>query len=744
MVETVSAQLLSAGKSGGAAPQGLEPGTELRAKVEANLPNGVVRLTTADAKVDLRVPSPLPVGGDVTVTVSGSKQQPTVQITTSNSPATPPPPNGSQSAGQAKPASVPTPQQPPATGNGALSRPAPVLAQILQAGGALPVGSNPTANIPANTVKTLLQALPVGTTPTAPTGSAPAPQTPVSVAPPGNSTPPPTGSPAGNVQPQQPQQPQQAQARPPQSAASLPASNTASVPPGSAPASAPNVLPPTAALPTGSNPLPTSAQTTPPVQAGNTLPNAGATLPQALPAGAGQNAGAQGAVPLGSGAVPAQSSGQPISNLSANSQVIPPPPGPQSAVGQGATAPQGSVPLPQTGSLTGSAQGARPQTILNTPQAGQLASGTTSTVLQSGGARTSLYPVQGTPQAVNAGAQAASAANSPLQQAANVVRQPLAEQQAGVGALFAQIGSLMAVQGAAKVSLPDSVQKAMQQILGLRVGSGQTGGQTGTQGGAQSGAQGSAQSGLAQNLQKAVLQSGQFREASLLRPGSDLPGAQTDLKSALLSFKGLLQRFGAEAQIVKPAQQPSVPSKKGGPQGQAQHAARGASAGSAPQVLQSLLQDTDAALARMRLTQLVNSGLAGDDGPQTASSRPMDVVLELPLALGQETAVMQMQVGRDGGGSDGDEDGEPAWRLRFALDLTATGPLEAAISLRGGGTYVSLWVDRKDTLEALKGVSETMEAAFAHAGLDLQELRFIRGLPPRTAAKYGALIDRQS
>lgn len=740
MVETVSAQLLSAGKSGGAAPQGLEPGTELRAKVEANLPNGVVRLTTADAKVDLRVPSPLPVGGDVTVTVSGSKQQPTVQITTSNSPATPPPSDGSQGAGPARPASVPTPQQPPATGNGALSRPAPVLAQILQAGGVLPVSPGPAANIPVNTVQTLLQALPVGTTPTAPTGSTPAPQTPVSVAPPGNSTPspaPPTGKPAGNVQPQQPQQ---AQARPPQSAASLPASNTASVPTGSAPASAPNVPPPTAALPTGSNPLPTGAQTTPPVQAGNALPNAGATLPQTLPAGAGQNAGAQGAVPLGSGAVPAQSSGQPISNLSVNSQVIPPPPRPQSAVGQGAAAPQGSAVLPQTGSLTESAQGVRPQTVLNTPQTGQLASGTTSTVLQSSGARTSLYPVQGAPQTVNAGAQAASAANSPLQQAANVVRQPLAEQQAGVGALFAQIGSLMAAQGAAKVSLPDSVQKAMQQILGLRVGSGQTGGQTGTQ----SGTQGGANSGLAQNLQKAVLQSGQFREASLLRPGSDMPRAQTDLKSALLSFRGLLQRFGAEAQIVKPAQQPSVPSKKGGPQGQAQHAARGASAGSAPKVLQSLLQDTDAALARMRLTQLVNSGLAGDDGPQTTSSRPMDVVLELPLALGQETAVMQMQVGRDGGGSDGDEDGEPAWRLRFALDLTATGPLEAAISLRGGGTYVSLWVDRKDTLEALKGVSETMEAAFAHAGLDLQELRFIRGLPPRTAAKYGALIDRQS
>jgi len=37
-----------------------------------------------------------------------------------------------------------------------------------------------------------------------------------------------------------------------------------------------------------------------------------------------------------------------------------------------------------------------------------------------------------------------------------------------------------------------------------------------------------------------------------------------------------------------------------------------------------------------------------------------------------------------------------------------------------------------------------MEASFADAGLDLKELRLIRGLPPRTAALYGARVDRQS
>jgi len=210
-----------------------------------------------------------------------------------------------------------------------------------------------------------------------------------------------------------------------------------------------------------------------------------------------------------------------------------------------------------------------------------------------------------------------------------------------------------------------------------------------------------------------------------------------------LSFRALLQNLGALPEIVRPAGQPPAPSRQGSPQGQPPQAAGGYWAGAAPQNLQALLKETDQSLARLRMTQLANTGLAQDSGPQSAS-RPMDLVLELPLALGQETAVLQMQIGRDGAGNRDDGDAEPGWRLRFALDLTATGPLEAAVSLRGGGTFASLWIDRKDTFDRLSAIRETMEASFADAGLDLKELRLIRGLPPRTAALYGARVDRQS
>ena len=750
MVETVSAQFLPTAKTGGAAPQGLEPGTEVRAKVEANLPNGVVRLATSGARLELRVPSPLPVGGDVTVTVSGSRQQPAIQITTSSAAPsgtaaiTPPPQNTGQAASHS--GKMPPP---PIPGTGSLTAGGSNPAQTLPTGGVLPGGASATGAQPVNTVQTLLQAFPATGVPGgagAPSATAaPAPNAGTGgnpAAPPQN---PPGGPPGGVSQPGLPRQGQPLTPQAPSSsgqpgaAAQRPASMQG-VSMTSGPAGGPN--------PSGTAPPPQSGPSTGPQQAhhsglsnlvqgqtsGTVVPGSRAPTAPQVASGAGQPQ-PQPMTPSAGGGVPLTNAGTGVTSP------IPPPQGAvQNAAPGGGTVP-GSVSGFQTvqGQASGSAGNAQ-NAIVQTGGvvSQQSAGGGTSVGLTQGGSTTNPYVAKadaGGMQSMPGNARSASP-NGPLQQAASVLRQPLAEQQAGMGALFAQIGALTAAQGANKVSLPDPVQKAMQQILGLRFGSAQASGSA-----SNAGPTGNA-SALAQNLQKAVQQSGQFREASLAKTDGALPNTSTDLKSTLMSFRNLLQRFGAEAQIVKPARQPVVPSRQGRPQGQAPQSA--ASAGSAKQVLQGLLQDTDAALARIRMTQMVNSGLASDDAPQTTATRALDIVLEVPMVLGQETAVMQMQIGREGGGTQDDENEDPAWRLQFALDLTATGPLEAAVSLRGGGTYVSLWIDRKETLDAFSGLKETMEAAFAHAGLDLQELRFMRGLPPKTAAKYGALIDKQS
>ncbi|WP_420411196.1 flagellar hook-length control protein FliK [Roseibium sp.] len=850
MVETVSAQPLPATAQSGTVAQDLEPGTELRAKVDANLPGGVVRLTSEAKTVELRVPAPLPVGSDVTITVSGTKQQPSIVLTpqtgAGNAPAAgqppaqqvpssgTPPPVAQPSA----PASSPQPA-PPATG---LPQPAPVVTQFLQATGVLPQTGQ--TGIPAQTPAPLM----------------PSPSTPLHQVLPPNAAPVPGGAAnAGLGQPATGQagtNPLSTQGTIPVSNPS-PAAGTGITSTGATPTTSfqsgqggvtttsgnPVVLgqPPAGALQAGQG-APLGAGT--PIGGGPTggttsvLGNTSLGVPVAGASGASLTTGTQSAaapLPASTGASAAsfaaqpnnpaaaqtvvQSGAQTVAQPSAgNGPVLPggpsglpsaatipvggerganiPPtatgpvaPGPSASVQAGGPPPPVNLaqPTPGGASPTGAvpASGAQQLPGGQAPQASPLPVNPAGTGGQAAISGSGQPPVPAAPPAAPTGpagpapglsaglasqvmtpqsgfsatspsgasavqlpAQAYSAAKTampagpavggvastagsvgttpatPVQQAANVLRQPLSEQQASLGALFAQIGSLMSAQSAGKVSMPDAVQKAMQQILGLRLNSSQP--VTGT------------------SLQQAVRQSGQFKEGQVpLQTG----GQQTplpDLKNALLSFKSLLQQLGAEPAVRFPARQPAPPSRHGSPQGQAPQTSSGYWAGSAPQNLQSLLQETDAALARMRLAQLVNGGLAGDDGPQAATGKPMDAVVELPIAFGQETAVMQMQIGRDGGGQNGEEAGEPAWRLRFALDLTATGPLEAAVSLRGGGTFVSLWVDRKETLDLLTGQQETMEAAFADAGLDLQELRFIRGLPPKTAAKYGALINRQS
>ncbi|MGS4884605.1 flagellar hook-length control protein FliK [Roseibium sp. MB-4] len=905
MVETVSAQPLPANTQGGTAPQALQPGTELRAKVEANLPGGVVRLSSDAKSIDLRVPSPLPVGSNVTLSVSGTRQQPAVVLTPDSSaakPATPTPPqNIGQSAAtqptaaspqtpatqpaasapppQANTQGSPQPQQPaqqtgqqlpqqapPPTGQPAgqpqpsqqpagqptLPRPAPVLAQFLQATGVLPQPAQPGGAVQPQLPGQILtqpaapgqpavpnQAqvsgqLPAGTVPPQPappsgSGQAPLPAQgagtggPVAGAPiistaQGTVVP---ALPSGGPAPGTPGAPVSAQSGP-QTTVSVPSGTGGQIPsqgaggplpgglvsgtqvsgqqvsgpqasgPLQAGATSPTQVPPggsTLAAAQAGTPLPAAGGAplqspgTGPIPTAPVTPQTGQPLPAGLPAGAPTTIGAPGVPPTSgqpaaSQAVP-QTGAFPTSVTLASGQTLPAQGAPGAAAGaQASVAPPVSA-LPPQGAPKG---GVISQTVSTAGQGGAVgtgavpppAAGGPQVAVQSGGqalpqpavnqtvvtARPSSTPAAGTPaqsanvQAgpsppVSASAQSqaqayvsakpgmatpgqtaiasqggGSAASTPVQQAAAALRQPLAEQQASLGNLFAQIGSLMSAQAAGKASVPDAVQKAMQQILGLRLNSGQqiTG----------------------QALQQAVRLSGQGGEGRLPLPAGAQQSPVPDLKTALLVFRGLLQSLGAEPAVRFPARQPAPASRSSGPQGQAPQTSSGYWAGSAPQNLQSLLQETDAALARMRLTQLTNAGLAGDDGPQAAAAKPMDTVLELPLALGQDTAVMQMQIGRDGGGNSADENDEPAWRLRFALDLTATGPLEAAVSLRGGGTYISLWVDRKETLDLLSGLQETMEAAFADAGLDLQELRFIRGLPPKTAAKYGALINRQS
>ncbi|MBO0344714.1 flagellar hook-length control protein FliK [Roseibium sp. CAU 1637] len=322
----------------------------------------------------------------------------------------------------------------------------------------------------------------------------------------------------------------------------------------------------------------------------------------------------------------------------------------------------------------------------------------------------------------------------------------LTKQQSSLSGVFAQAAALQVAvsQGAVNVSPP--VRQVLQQLLGLRLGGSEAGSVTG------------------EDLQKAV---GQTGLASNTGQAAATGGGGGDVKSLLMQLKNLLQDEGIETKAPRPLSQPVLPSLTALPKGQIQQSLQqlianitggvqggskaGAAGGTAAQhsdlskqALEGLAKEADSALARIRATQMVTRGLLSDDSTQMTSRTPMDVVMELPLTLGQETAIMQMQIGRDRDAQDEGDDAGNAWRLRFAVDTIQTGTVEASVALRKDGTYISLWLERPDTYDSLFAERTQLEATFANAGMDLQELRFIRGLPAASKARAGARVNKQS
>ncbi|WP_346914268.1 flagellar hook-length control protein FliK [uncultured Roseibium sp.] len=467
-----------------------------------------------------------------------------------------------------------------------------------------------------------------------------------------------------------------------------------------------------------------------------TVPAGGQGAAPTVPAGPGQAALPQvpagGQPPLAQGTQATIPQSVAVNSQAAGATPATPTPANPAATAQAVT-PQGSAPLPgapasaasQASFTSVSTSGATAHFVNTLSEGSGSAHATLPGNAYAGSRRSPAGQTQVSPQ------------NRPvtpeLKQASETVMPKLAEQQASLSGLYAQLGAVAGGKTAANV--PQPVKQVMEQILGLRL-------------------QPEAAGFSGKSVEAAVKNSGLFREA-VLGGGASQTGAQGlaqgagqgalggDLKSLLVNLRSLLQGLGAQAAPGRPFTQPAAPSLRRSPQGDRPAGiSPDVSDGDEKSVLNRLMRDTDAALSRIRMSQMVSRGLGGDE--QVHHGRAMDMTMDLPIAVNGQTAIVQMQVGRDPEGAQGEDEDGPGWRLRFALDLTETGPMEAAVSLRGGGTYVSLWVDRGETLERLKADKETLEASFAHAGIDLKELRFLRGLPQRTEARFGAVVDRQS
>lgn len=280
-----------------------------------------------------------------------------------------------------------------------------------------------------------------------------------------------------------------------------------------------------------------------------------------------------------------------------------------------------------------------------------------------------------------------------------------AVRQNGLAPLYADLTTL-----ATRPDLPPAMRVAVEAVLMLQLPADELGPQA---------------------LQTAVARSGLFLEAALA--SGQFGGG--DLKAALINLRAVLQSFlGTEPEAsVRAAPPPPYPGAP--PAGQPPSPA---TAGMLPlkAVAAQVLSDTDAALNRQTMLQVASLPDA------RVPDHPHRLALEIPLLTPQGTAVVALQVERDGRRAAGEEDKPPVWRIGFSVHLDPAGPIHARITQTGPHTNVSIVAERVASAQVLHQGLPLLQAMLAEAALEPGELNCRLGAPEKGTAAPGRLLDR--
>lgn len=275
--------------------------------------------------------------------------------------------------------------------------------------------------------------------------------------------------------------------------------------------------------------------------------------------------------------------------------------------------------------------------------------------------------------------------------------------QASMGAVTSLLAAAIGHAG-----LPEPILKAARQILSNQL---------------------SSENGRidAAALRTAMRNSGIFQEAMLAQ---GMPAnAAADSKSGLLSLRqGLVQWLGNQPQITQVAQIPP-PLRHVLPRARLPEMALSDLPADPEEAGRLLLERTEGALSRLRLHQHASLPEAQRGGDSQWS-------MDLPFAVGQNQAVLNLQIHHDGGGNP-ERPEDRGWQVRFATNLPDLGEVGAQVSLRGQIAGIMLWADRPETAKTFSDNIEELRSALEAVGLKPGAL-IVRQGPPGEAHPAGS------
>jgi hypothetical protein len=225
----------------------------------------------------------------------------------------------------------------------------------------------------------------------------------------------------------------------------------------------------------------------------------------------------------------------------------------------------------------------------------------------------------------------------------------------------------------------------------------------------------------AQGLEAAIRQSGLFLESQLAQ---NLPPAMLaklplqDLKALLLSVRSL----AAEQSALRPGAV-ALPATAAAPLPML----RGAfpplvdSAPSLPSIAGSadrvdeLLQQADGALARLTATQLIN-----------LSAQGLAYLIEIPVRQGNDARMLRFRFEQQAERPSGQQAG---WSVEAVLTLRHGEAVHVRVAFQTGRIAVQLRSDSAAVVERLKMSREALTGALLAAGLDVEQVVCLHGLP---------------
>jgi hypothetical protein len=137
-----------------------------------------------------------------------------------------------------------------------------------------------------------------------------------------------------------------------------------------------------------------------------------------------------------------------------------------------------------------------------------------------------------------------------------------------------------------------------------------------------------------------------------------------------------------------------------------------------------LLQQTEAALARVQLSQLASLPREGERGL-------VEWLFDIPVRRGEDIDFWSARMLRDNEDQQRDTDESSNWSVQLAFDLPGLGPMQAHIELHGERVSTHFWASETGTLPLLREHLHELRNSFNDVGLEVGNIDCQAGQIPQ-------------